>query len=487
MALFGAPVAHEDHAQRACFAGLAIQKAVSEYGEKIKKETGADFIMRVGLNSGPVIVGSIGDNLRMDYTAVGDTTNLAARMESLAKPGSILASKNTYRLSRDYFDFDSMGKIEVKGKEEPQEAFTLIKPAEIATRIEASTAKGLTRFVGRKNSMASMMEAYEKAKEGSGQVVGVVGEAGVGKSRLLLEFRQRISPDTITYVEGRCLHYGGSMAYLPILDILRRLFDIKDDDREFIIKKKINECLLSLDEQLTKHLPSFHDLLSVNIEDQIYERLSAEEKRLRAFEAIRDLLVRESRNRILIMTVEDLHWIDRVSESFIDYLIGLITNSRIMLILLYRPEYTHQWGSKSYYNRIGLDHLSTTSSADLVQAILEGGDVTPELRDLILYRAAGNPLFMEELTHSLLENGSIEKQGSRYVLAKKAEDIKVPDTIEGIIAARMDRLEENLKRIMQIASVIGREFAYRILQNITGMRDEHQEPSAQSPRARVYL
>jgi len=214
MALFGAPVSHEDHAQRACYAALSIQKALGEYGEKIVKDTGVKFKMRVGLNSGPVIVGAIGDDLRMDYTAVGDTTNLGSRMESLAGPGTILVSGNTHRLVREFFEFESLGKIEVKGKKEPQEAFELIKAGEVATRIGASVAKGLTRFVGRKNSMAALLNAFDKVKSGSGQVVGLLGEAGVGKSRLLLEMRNMLPQGEYHYLEGRCLQYGGSMAYL---------------------------------------------------------------------------------------------------------------------------------------------------------------------------------------------------------------------------------------------------------------------------------
>lgn len=316
MALFGAPVAHEDHAQRACRAALSIQKALEEYGDRVNKDYGVEFRMRMGLNSGPVIVGAIGDDLRMDYTAVGDTTNLASRMEGLARPGSVVVSRNTHRLAREYFEFESLGRVEVKGKEEPQQ------------------------------------------------------------------------------------------------------------------------------------------------------------RRERTFEALRDLVIRECQDRPPVMVIEDLHWIDKTSEDFLAYLIGWLTNARILLILLYRPEYTHPWGSKSYYNRIGVDQLTTRSSGELVQAILEGTEVEAELKELILNRAAGNPLFMKELTHSLLENGSIERREDRYVLNRKSSELPVPDTVQGIIAARIDRLEESLKRIMQVASVIGREFAFRILQTITGMREE---------------
>ncbi|MFQ5916539.1 MAG: tetratricopeptide repeat protein, partial [Candidatus Binatia bacterium] len=464
--------AHEDHAQRACYAALSIQKGMRAYGEKLKEDHGVDFLMRIGLNSGPVVVGSIGDDLRMDYTAVGDTTNLAARMESAAKPGTVLISESTYKIAQRYFEFEPKEKIEVKGKEEPQQVYELIETSDVETRIEASISKGLTRFVGRTNSMAALMEAYNKARSGSGQVVGMVGEAGVGKSRLLIEFDNRLPQGEFASLEGRCLHYGGSMAYLPILDILKSYFDVKEGDREFVIKKKMEEKIFQLDEKLRGVLLSFQDLLSLKVEDEGYLKLEPQQKREKTFEAIRDLLIRESQNQTLVVAIEDLHWTDKSSEEFLDYLIGWLANTKILLILLYRPEYTHQWGSKSYYNRIGLDQLTTKSSAELVQAILEGAEVVPELRELILNRAAGNPLFMEEFTHTLLENGSIERRDNQYVLSRKASDIQVPDTIQGIIAARMDRLEESLKRIMQVASVIGREFAFRILQTITGMREE---------------
>jgi class 3 adenylate cyclase/tetratricopeptide (TPR) repeat protein len=472
MALFGAPIAHEDHAQRACYAALSSQKALALYEEKVKREFGVEFKMRMGVNSGPVIVGSIGDNLRMDYTAVGDTTNLASRMESLAKPGSVLLSKATQRLVKEYFEFQSLGKMEVKGKEEPREGFELIRAGEVATRIGASVAKGLTRFVGRTSSMASLMESWEKAQSGSGQVVGIVGEAGVGKSRLLLEFRNVLPKEQFTYLDGRCLHFGGSMAYLPFLDILRSYFEIHEEDREFLRRKKMAERVIQLNEKLKPILSPLQDLLSLKVEDEGYLKLEPKQKRERIFEGLRDLFMRLSKESTLILAVEDVHWIDKTSEEFLDYLIGWLANEKILLILLYRPEYTYQWGNKSYFNRIGLDQLTLKSSAELVQAILEGVEVASELRELILNRAAGNPLFMEELTHTLLENGSIQVKDHQYVLAHKASELQVPDTVQGIIAARMDRLEENLKRIMQVASVIGREFAFSILQTISGMRED---------------
>jgi predicted ATPase len=418
-------------------------------------------------------VGAIGDDLRMDYTAIGDTTNLAMRMESMTMPGDIQISENTYRLIKAYFDCEDLGSVPVKGKEEPQRLYKLLKPSEVQTRIEASISKGLVRFVGRKNSMTSIQNAWDKASKGSGQVLGVVGEAGVGKSRLLLEFRSAIGNADFNYLEGHCLHYGGSMAYLPFLDIMKAYFRIEEGQQEYFIDQNIKKNLTALNsELLLDSRPAFQDLLSLKIEEESWLTLEPKIKRDRTFEALRNLFIRLSEEKPLIIAVEDLHWMDKTSEEFISYFIDSMANSPILLILLYRPEYTHQWGSKSYYSKIGLDQLTRESSAYLVSAILEGSEVATELRDLILNRSVGNPLFMEEFTHTLLENGSIERKNNQFVLSRKIDDIQVPETIQGIIAARMDRLEENLKRTMQVASVIGRDFAFRILQTITGMREE---------------
>jgi len=392
-------------------------------------------------------------------------------MESLAKPGTVLVSKNTYKMVHEYFQFNDLGEIDVKGKDILQKAYGLIKTSKIETRLDASAAKGLTQFVGRKNSMTLLQTALKKAKSGLGQVVGIIGEAGVGKSRLILEFQNNLSTEQHTYLEGSCIHFGGSMAYLPFLDIIKSYFDISDDDREFVIKKKIQEKVLGFEQTLTKAIPAIHDLLSLQVDDELYGLLDPPSKRERTFEAIRDILLFESQKNPLILVVEDLHWIDKTSEDFINYLIGWLANSPIMLIFLYRPEYTHQWGSKSYYTKIGLDQLGKESSIQLLEAILKG-DVVPELSELILNRTTGNPLFMEELTNSLLENGSIKQENDKYIISDSATNIKIPETLQGIIAARMDRLEDNLKRTMQVASVIGRDFAFRILNTITDMRKD---------------
>ena len=472
MALFGAPVAHEDHAQRACYAALSIQNLLADYGEKLNRQLGIDFKMRIGLNSGPVVVGTIGDDLRMDYTAIGDTTNLASRMEKAARPGTVLISGHTYKLVKGYFKFESLGKIRMKGKEQPQDTYELLATSEVKTRIEAAAVTGLTKFVGRRREIEALREALEKTRSGSGQVAGIVGEAGVGKSRLILEMRSLFPEEEYGYLEGRCLYYGGSMAYLPLLDILRSYFGIKEGEQESVISNKMKGKIFELDKKIETVLSPFQDLLSLTVEDKAYLKLEPKQKRDKIFEAMRDVFIRESQNRPLILVVEDLQWTDKTSEEFLDYLIRWLANASIFLILLYRPEYTHPWASRSYYHHIRVDQLSIPTSAELVQSILWQGEVAPELNHLILEKTSGNPLFMEELTRSLLENGSILKREHRYCFSRRSPDIRVPDTIQGIIAARIDRLDKDLKRIMQLASVIGKEFAFPILEAITEMNEE---------------
>ena len=472
MALFGAPVAHEDHAQRACYAALGIQRAVKVYSVRIAKEYGVDFKMRVGLNSGPVIVGSIGNDLRMEYTAIGNTVNLASRMESTAEPGTIQVAEDTLRLTKEYFEFKPLGYVNVKGKKEPVKAYRVLGTSSVKDRLRAAMVRGLTRFVGRTGELRHLADCFAQVKGGCGQVVGIVGEAGVGKSRLLLEWKETLSGEEHTFLEGSCLHHADAIAYLPILNLLRSYFDIREGEQESLIKQKIKEKITQLDEKLKDILPPLHEILSLKVEDEEHLTLEPPQKREKAFEAIRNLLIRESQSKPLILAVEDLHWIDRTSEEFLNYLMGWLANTQILLLLLYRPEYSHSWGGKSFYSQIGVNQLSTAASTELLQAILEGGEVAPELRELVLSKTGGNPLFTEEFTRTLLESGSIQREYGHYVLSMKTSDIRVPDTIQGIIAARMDRLEESLRQTLQVASVIGRDFAFRILHTITGMQEE---------------
>jgi len=471
LALFGAPIAHEDAPQRALHAALGMREHLREYAQKLKKQ-GIEFNMRIGLNTGLVVVGKIGDDLTMEYTAMGDTVNLASRMESTAQPGTIQVSENTHRLTEGYFEFKPLGELELKGKTELVKAYQLLGVGSVKTRLGVSEMRGLTPFVGRQKELELLMDCCGRVKRGQGQVVGIVGEPGVGKSRLLMQMRSMLTQGEYSYLEGQCLHYGEAMAYLPIVNALRAYFDIEEGEPQLLSQKKLKQRISQLDERLMTMLSPLQELLSLKVEDDEFLKLEPQQKRVRIFEAIWSLIIRESQNRLVILTVEDLHWIDKASEEFLNYLIGRLGGAHVLLLLLYRPEFNHSWGSKTYYSQIRVDELTLDTSAEMVQGILKGVKASQDLTKLILYKAAGNPLFMEEFTRTLLERGYIERKDGCYVLTVKPSDIQVPETVQGIIAARMDRLEKDLKETMQIASVIGREFPFPILQTVSGMREK---------------
>jgi class 3 adenylate cyclase/tetratricopeptide (TPR) repeat protein len=471
MSLFGAPIAHEDDPQRALYAALAIQHHLKDYSEKLKVRN-IELAMRIGINTGIVIVGRIGDDLTMEYTAIGDTVNLASQIESTAQPGTVQVAENTYHLTEAYFDFEDLGEMLMNGVQQPVRAYRVLNPRQVKTRFEASLGKGLTPFVGRALELEHLMACLEKVKEGNGQIVGVMGEPGMGKSRLIREFIQSLLVNDYSSLEGECIHYGDAIPYLPILDILKTYFDIHDEIDERTIKQKMSDKIAEQGKYPASMLPPLHEILSLTIEDKEHLKLEPRLRMEKVFEAIRFLLISRSQKKPLVVVMEDMHWIDKTSEEFLSYLIGGMASTRIMLVLLYRPEFNHPWANKTYYSQIRVDQLSRKMSSYLVQSILAEGEVEPEVIDLIVNKSAGNPLFIEEFTRNLLENRSIEKRDNQYVLCCRPSDILVPDTIQGIIASRIDRLEEPLKRIIQIASVIGREFAFRILEAVAGLRED---------------
>lgn len=467
MALFGAPLVHEDDPQRALHAALKIQERMKEYALKLKKRN-IEFKLRLGLNTGLVIVGKIGDDLAMEYTAIGDTVNLASRMLSLAQPGTILVSESTHRLTEGYFDFKDLGEVEVKGKKQPVKAYELLRLGPSRTRLGVAEARGLTPFVGRKKELGDLLDCLHQVEKGLGQVVGVVGEAGVGKSRLLLQMRETLLQGNYSYIEGSCFHYGEAVPYLPVLNILRHYFGIKEGESEPDAKRKMKDKITALDPRLATSLPPLYDLFSFKVEDDAYVRMDARRKRERTFEALKNLLFRHSQNQPLVMAVEDVHWVDKTSEEFLGQFIASLARTHILLILLYRPEYTNPWASKTYYTQIRLDQFPEETGAQMVQEMLQEGNAAPDVKRLILSKAAGNPLFVEEFTRALLDRGWIRRTNGDYVLDTKPVDIQLPETIQGIIGARIDRLDSNTRHILQVASVIGRDFSLRILEVVMG-------------------
>ena len=467
MALFGAPIAHEDHAQRAVHAALGMQRVLQGYGAELQRTRGITFRVRMGLNTGLVVVGSIGDNLRMDYTAVGDTTNLASRMVNLAEPGQVVIAEDTHRVVSGYFVTRPLGARAIKGKAEPVNAYEVVRARGLRTRLEVGAERGLTPFVGRESELSLLQERWAEARAGRGQVVCLMGEAGIGKSRLLLEFQRCLADEPVTWLTGRCISYGKEMAYLPIIDLLKHNFQVEEGDDDTTISAKIERGMEALGAELQPAIPHVKYLLSVSPGDDAVLRMDAQRRRLRLFEALRTMMLHGGQHRPLVLVVEDLHWIDKTSEEVLLHLADSITAARVLLLVTYRPGYPNPFGERTYTTRIGLRTLSDHDSLRLAAGMLAMAEFPPELRDLVIRKAEGNPFFLEEVLKSLLEVGALRQRDGRYVLTKQVSEIYVPNTIQDVIMARIDRLDGVPKRALQLASVIGREFTFRLLERIS--------------------
>jgi class 3 adenylate cyclase/tetratricopeptide (TPR) repeat protein len=470
MALFGAPIAHEDHAQRAVHAALGMQRDLQGYGADLQRTRGIMFRVRMGLNTGLVVVGSIGDNLRMDYTAVGDTTNLAARMLNLAEPGQVVIAEDTHRVVSGYFITRPLGARAIKGKAAPVNAYEVIRARGLRTRLEVGAERGLTPFVGREPELTLLQERWAEARAGRGQVICLMGEAGIGKSRLLLEFQRRIADEPVTWLTGRCISYGKEMAYLPIIDLLKHNFQVEEGDDDATVSAKIERGMEALGEELQPAIPHVKYLLSVPPGDDTVLSLDAQQRRLKLFEALRAMMLQGGQRRPLVLVVEDLHWIDKTSEEVLLHLVDSLPAARVLLLVTYRPGYQNPFGEWTYTTRLGVRTLSDHDSLRLAAGMLAMAEFPPELRDLIVRKAEGNPFFLEEVLKSLLEVGALRQRDGQYVLTKHISEIYVPNTIQDVIMARIDRLEEVPKRALQIASVIGREFTVRLLKRISDVQ-----------------
>jgi class 3 adenylate cyclase/tetratricopeptide (TPR) repeat protein len=474
MALFGAPIAHEDHARRALHAALGIRKVLHQYHDELQRRDGVSFQVRQGLNTGLVVVGSIGTDLRMDYTAVGDTTNVAARLQQAVDPGRILASEATHRLVEGYFHTRPLGDLTLKGKAEPVQAWEVIGARGDRTRLEVEAERGLTPYVGRERELRQLAECFARAKAGQGQVVFVSGEPGIGKSRLLYEFRRRLG-DEATWLEGRCVSFGRSIALHPVIDMLKRNFCVEEGDTEDAIARRVESGVLFLGEDLRPIIPYLRYLLSVDPGDASVLTMDPQQRRGEIFDALRRLLLRASEVRPQVLVHEDIHWMDAATEESIQFSADSIPTNRVLHILTYRTGYRHPFGERTYHSRIALTTLSPDDSAQMAQAALATDSLPEDLRTLIGRKAEGNPFFVEEVVKSLQETGAIRRVGERYVLARPLDEIFVPDTIQDVIMARIDRLEEAPKKTLQLASVIGREFTRRLLDQIADIRSRTEE------------
>ncbi|MBI4610845.1 MAG: AAA family ATPase [Candidatus Rokubacteria bacterium] len=472
MALFGAPVAHEDHAVRASYAALRMQESIKRYAAEVQRTRGIPVHIRVGLNTGEVVVRSIGSDLHMDYTAVGQTTHLAARMEQTAMPGTILITAETLRLAEGYVEVRSVGPVTVKGLSEPVEVYELTGAGSARTRLQAAAARALTRFVGRDTEVGVLSQALDRARGGHGQVVAVVGEPGVGKSRLFWEFARSHRTQGWLVLESSSVSYGKATPYLPVVDLLKAYFQIEAGDEPRKIREKVIGKLLTLDQALQPTLPAFLTLLDVPAEDPQWQALDPHQRRERTLDAVKRLVLREGQVQPVCLVFEDLHWIDSETQAFLDSLVESLPTARILLLVNYRPEYQHGWGSKTYYTQIRIDPLPPESAEELLRGLLGDDPALEPLKRLLIERTEGNPFFLEESVRTLVETQVLVGERGRYSIAKALQTIQVPATVQAVLAARTDRLPPEEKRLLQTASVIGKDIPYALLQAIAGAPED---------------
>ncbi|MEE8557673.1 MAG: adenylate/guanylate cyclase domain-containing protein [Myxococcota bacterium] len=469
MALFGAPIAHEDHAQRACHAALTLLGELRLYGQELRRERGLDFSVRIGINSGEVVVGKIGDDLRMDYTARGETVGLAARIEGIAEGGRAYLSEGTASLVSGFFRLDDLGEFQLKG-EGTIRVFELQGPGPLRTRLDVSRARGFSRFVGRTAEMAILETALERAVRGEGQVVGVVADPGTGKSRLCLEFAESCRLRGIAVREAHALSHGSTIPLLPVRELVRGLFAVSDQESDREVRQKVAGGLLLIDAGLEEHLPLLFEFLGVPDPSRPAPSLEPEEWQRALFGVMRRVLAARDREEPTVILFEDLHWIDPASETFLEQLVETIPGARTLLVVNFR-RYHAEWMQHPYYQQLALRPLGPEPLAELLRDLLGDDPSVRELPEKIRARTGGNPFFIEEVVQTLSETGSLRGARGAYRLEAPLERIEIPATVQSVLAARIDRLSDREKGLLQTASVIGRRFSEPVLSLVLRVPD----------------
>jgi class 3 adenylate cyclase/tetratricopeptide (TPR) repeat protein len=467
MALFGAPLAHEDHAVRACYAALTMQEAAARWATELSRGQGSDIQIRVGINSGEVVVRSIGSDLRMDYSAIGQTTHLAARMEQLARPASVLLTAHTARLIEGRMELVPQGGVEVRGLAEPVATFELVGATRARTRLEIAASRGLTPFIGREVEMATLVEAAGRATGGRGQVIAVVGEPGVGKSRLIWEFTRSNALREWVVLEGHAMPYGKESPYLPILELLGGVFGLQADDDPVAIRQRIVTTLGR--DALGQFRSPIEALMGLPVDDPPWRQLDAEQKRRRTVAAVTYALVRSGWGRPVAIVVEDLHWADAETLAVLDALVDTVGASPVLVVVSCRPEHRHDWSGKTYYQPIAMDTLAARDTEILLGELLGAGGSLAPVKPVLVERSGGNPFFLEESVRNLVESGALVGERGAYRLVSLPAATDVPATVFSVLAARIDRLPPEDKRILQTASAIGKDVPRALLDAIADM------------------
>ena len=486
-ALFGAPIAHEDHPQRALYAALRMQEEMRQHSDQSRLKGGIPLQMRVGINTGEVVVRSIRkDDLHTDYVPVGHSTNLAARMEQMANPGSIVISEYTRKLTEGYFNLKALGAADIKGVDEPLNVYEVLGAGPLRTRLQVSARRGLTRFVGRHRELDQMQQALEQTKNGHGQIVGVMGEPGLGKLRLFYEFKLT-SQSGCLVLEAFPVSYGKGSPYLPIIDLLKVYFQIEPQNDERIRKEKVTGRVLTLDRSLEDILPYLFSLLGIEDEQSSLQQMDAQIRRRRTIEALKKLFLRESLNQPLILIFEDLHWIDSETQGFLDTLSESVASAQVLLLVNYRPEYKHEWGQKTYYTQLRLTPLGEDEAEELLAFLLGNDESLKALKQLILERTEGTPFFMEEVVQTLAEEGVLIGARGGYRLETTPTELHISPTVQGVLAARIDRLSAEEKELLQQLSVIGRQFPLSLIKQVISQPEEEMYRLLSSLQAKEYL
>ncbi len=481
-ALFGAPLAHEDHAQRALFAALRMQEEGRAYAERLRHDKGVNLQMRVGVNTGEVVVRSIRKNdLHTDYVPVGHATSLAARLEGLATPGTTVVSAYTHQLTEGYFEFKDLGAAKIKGVSEPVLIYELLGVGALRTRLQVSAARGLSRFVGRRKEVEHLKQVREQATNGQGQMVGVVGEPGVGKSRLFHEFKA-LSGQHCLVLETFCVAHGSGYAYLPLVELLRNYFHIRPQDDERTLHEKVAGRVVALERELEHGLSYLLSLLGHAEFTAALQQMDPYIREQRSFDIIKQLLVRESLTQPVVLIFEDLQWLDEGTQAFLDTLSESLATAPMLLLVNYRPEYRHEWGSKTYYSQLRLDALGLEDAKELLASLLDEANWTvtasslEPLKQLILEKTEGTPFFMEEIVRALFDQGALVQGMGGISLTRALDEVHIPATVQGVLAGRIDQLGAAEKDLLQTAAVIGREFSLSLLTQVTQEAEETLVP-----------